>query len=191
MTLTESELRRLGQAMTDLVEEGVIWPDMANAITLLLLTGARKSEILSLEWGWVHLDQHMILLPDSKTGKKLLYLSNASVELLELQRKISRHPDSIFVFPGRDGDKPLVNISKPWTAICERAELEGVRLHDLRHTHASIAVGQGVGLPIIGKLLGHSQTQTTARYAHVDSVPALQAVNTVGDVITGAVQRKP
>ena len=136
-------------------------------------------------------DQHMILLPDSKTGKKPLYLSNAAVDLLQLQSEISRHPDSAFVFPVRDGDRPLVSISKPWAAICERAELKGVRLHDLRHTHASIAVGQGVGLPIIGKLLGHSQTQTTARYAHVDCDPAIQAANSVGDVIAGAIQRIP
>ncbi|MDC0360713.1 tyrosine-type recombinase/integrase, partial [Alphaproteobacteria bacterium] len=86
-------------------------------------------------------------------------------------------------------DRPLVNLAKPWKHICEMAELEGVRLHDLRHTAASIAVGQGVSLPIIGRLLGHSQASTTQRYAHVDADPALAAVDRLGEMIGGAMGR--
>ncbi|KAE9624749.1 site-specific integrase [Parasedimentitalea maritima] len=180
------ELNKLGEAMRNLVDEGAIWPDMANALTLLLLTGARRNEVLSLKWSWVSLDQGLIRLPDSKTGKKTLYLSDHAVRLLQHQQKHSRDPDSSYVFPGQREGKHLINIAKPWSKICERAGLQDARIHDLRHTAASIAVGQGVGLPIIGRLLGHSQTQTTARYAHVDNDPALTAANTIGRAVAGA-----
>jgi len=96
---------------------------------------------------------------------------------------------SPFIIWGRSADRPLVNLAKPWKHICEMAELEGVRLHDLRHTAASIAVGQGVSLPIIGRLLGHSQASTTQRYAHVDADPALAAVDRLGEMIGGAMGR--
>jgi integrase len=76
-----------------------------------------------------------------------------------------------------------VNLAKPWKALCIAAELKGVRIHDLRHTAASVGVGHGLSLPIIGRLLGHSQPQTTNRYAHVDGDPALMAINTIGETI--------
>ncbi len=181
--LNMEELGRLGKAMRELVEEEALWLDMANAITLLLLTGARRNEILTCEWAWVSLDSQSIALPDSKTGRKTLYLSDHAVRLLQSQRDNSRDPDSKYVFPGQRNGQCLVNIAKPWDRICKRAELVGVRIHDLRHTSASVAVGEGVALPIIGRLLGHSQPQTTARYAHVDHDPAVTAANTIGDVI--------
>ena len=80
----------------------------------------------------------------------------------------------------------MINLRKPWTRVCEHAGIEGVRLHDLRHTAASIAVGQGASLPVIGRLLGHSQAQTTLRYAHVDADPALIAANQIGDAVDKA-----
>jgi integrase len=178
--LTTNEMQALGDAMRDLVDEGSIWPDMANALTLLLLTGARRNEILSLEWSWVAFDECIIRLPDSKTGRKPLYLSDHAVHLLKLQQEHSRDPASRYVFPGQRKGQNLVNIAKPWAMICQRADVKDARIHDLRHTAASIAVGQGIGLPIIGRLLGHSQTQTTARYAHVDNDPALLAANLIG-----------
>jgi integrase len=184
--LSKDELYRLGEAMRDLVDTGDVWPDMANAIMLLLLTGARKNEILTCEWEWVQWDQCVIFLPDSKTGKKQLYLSAPAIRILALQKDNTREPDSKYVFPGRDKTSNLINLSKPWKRIQKQAGLEGVRLHDLRHTAASIAVGQGVGLPIVGRLLGHSQAQTTHRYAHVDTDPALKAANTIGEAINDA-----
>ncbi len=184
--LSKDELYRLGEAMRDLIETGSIWPDMANAIMLLLLTGARKNEILTCEWEWVQWDQCVIFLPDSKTGKKQLYLSAPAIRILALQKDNTRDPDSKYVFPGRHKASNLINLSKPWKRIQKQAGLEGVRLHDLRHTAASIAVGQGVGLPIVGRLLGHSQAQTTHRYAHVDTDPALKAANTIGEIIDHA-----
>ena len=162
---------------------------MANAITLLLLTGARKNEILTCKWAWVSLDTQSIALPDSKTGRKTLYLSDHAVRLLQSQKEHSRDPESKYVFPGRRKGQCLVNISKPWDRVCKRANLENVRIHDLRHTAASVAVGEGVSLPIIGRLLGHSQPQTTARYAHVDSDPAVFAANSIGNVIGAALSK--
>ena len=85
--------------------------------------------------------------------------------------------------------KPLVNLAKAWKVICERAELADVRIHDLRHTAASIGVAQGLSLPIIGRLLGHSQPQTTSRYAHVDTDPALLAANAIGKALGEAMAR--
>jgi integrase len=101
-------------------------------------------------------------------------------------RQLSERPDagtSVFIIKGRLHGKPLVNMAKPWKGLCQAAELEGVRIHDLRHTAASIGVAQGLSLPIIGRLLGHSQPQTTSRYAHVDTDPALIAANTIGKAI--------
>ncbi len=186
--LSIAELAKVGEAMRQLVEEGDIWSDMENAITLLLLTGARKNEILTCKWSWVSFDTRSIALPDSKTGRKKIYLSDHAVRLLQSQQKHSRDPDSKFVFPGQRKGKCLVNISKPWGRICRRAKLKDVRLHDLRHTAASVAVGEGISLPIIGRLLGHSQPQTTARYAHVDSDPATFAANAIGNVMYSAMK---
>ncbi|NVO56025.1 site-specific integrase [Rhodobacteraceae bacterium B1Z28] len=185
--LSDPELERLGKAMRDLVDEGAIWPDVANLIRLLLLTGARRNEIAKCEWGWVNWEQKRISLPDSKTGAKPLFLGDSALQVLQSQKVTTRDPDSVYVFPGKKLNSPLVNLSKPWKLICGAAELKGIRIHDLRHTAASIAVGQGVGLPVIGRLLGHTQTQTTARYAHVDSDPALAAANAIGNAVGGSI----
>lgn len=187
--LSMAELARVGDAMSDLVAEGDIWPDMANAITLLLLTGARKNEILTCEWAWVSFDTQLIALPDSKTGRKPVYLSDQAIKLLQLQQEHSRDPNSKYIFPGQRKGQCIVNLSKPWGRICKRAELEDVRIHDLRHTAASVAVGAGVSIPVIGRLLGHSQPQTTARYAHVDHDPATLAANKIGHAILAGLKR--
>ena len=121
---------------------------------------------------YTHLDvykRQVLSLPDSKTGAKPVYLSDTAIAVLDHQ--LGNSADDPFIFPGSGSEGRMINLRKPWTRICQRAKLEGVRLHDLRHTAASIAVGQGASLPIIGRLLGHSQAQTTQRYAHVDSNP--------------------
>ncbi|KJZ21455.1 tyrosine-type recombinase/integrase [Tritonibacter mobilis] len=186
--LSTEELERLGAALTNLVDLGLLWPDMANLFRLLLLVGARRSEISNCEWNWIDWERRIIALPDSKTGAKPLFLSDEAITVLENQKITTRHQSSKFVFPGAKADKAIVNLSKPWKLICEEAELENIRIHDLRHTAASIAVGQGVALPIIGRLLGHTQTQTTARYAHVDADPALKAANVIGQAIGAAIK---
>lgn len=183
--LSMDEIARLGVAMGEMLASGEITPEAAAAIRLLLLTGARKNEILTVERSWIDLDRKVINLSDSKTGKKPLYLSDAAVAVV---RDVlgTADPESPYLLPGRATGKPLNNLAKPWRRLCERAGLTGVRLHDLRHTAASIAVGRGVNLPVIGRLLGHSQAQTTMRYAHVDKDPAIAAANSIGAAVSGA-----
>ena len=169
--LSYDELCRLGQALDELVIDDNLRFEAAAAIRLLLLMGARLNEVLTAHWAWVHWDQRVIALPDSKTGKKLVFLSpEALVILRDLERR--RH-DNPYILPGRIKGKPLNNLAKSWKRVCRRAELSKVRLHDLRHTTANIAVGRGGTLPVIGRLLGHRQAHTTQRYAHVDVDPAL------------------
>lgn len=179
--LSASELERLGAAMRSLIEEGQITPSAANAIRLLLLTGARLNELLTAEWAWVDWERSILALPDSKTGAKPVYLSAAAINVLHDQQVASEAEDYIFPGSGREGR--MINLRKPWAKVCAEAKLTEVRLHDLRHTAASIAVGQGASLPVIGRLLGHSQAQTTNRYAHVDADPALNAANAIGNAI--------
>ncbi|MCB2073422.1 MAG: site-specific integrase [Novosphingobium sp.] len=183
--LNAVELQRLGDAMRIMVEDGELSASAANAVRLLLLTGARLNEILSARWSWIDLDRRMLSLPDSKTGAKPVYLSDGAIAVLERQKGLVG--DNQFIFPGQGVEGRMINLRKPWVRVCERADLPGVRLHDLRHTAASVAVGQGASLPIIGRLLGHSQAQTTQRYAHVDADPALTIANAVGEVLAGKI----
>lgn len=146
------------------------------AIRLLILTGARLSEVLTLRWDSVDFERATIWLKDSKTGAKPIFLSTGTVELL---RAIPRDGENPYVIPGRKADTCLVNLEKPWRAIRKEAGLPDVRLHDLRHTFASYGVASGLGLPVIGMLLGHKNSATTQRYAHVGAHPARQAAETI------------
>jgi integrase len=186
--LNAVELGRLGGAIDALIHEGSISETAGNAVELLLLTGARLNEVLSAEWAWVDEASGILNLPDSKTGAKPVYLSDAAVAVLQRQRLKSA--DSLYLFPSRRDGKRIVNLRKAWVRICERAALESVRLHDLRHTAASIAVGRGATLAVVGRLLGHTQAQTTLRYAHVDTDPALHAANEIGRAVTAAMGSK-
>jgi integrase len=181
--LNAAELTRLGTALRSGREKGTIGVYAASAIQLLLLTGARLNEMLSARWQWVDWDRRVINLPDSKTGAKPIYLSDAALGVLRTLNHRQDRGTSDYIIKGRHYGKPLINLTKPWHRVCAEADLSGVRLHDLRHTAASIGVGTGIALPIVGRLLGHSQPQTTQRYAHVDSDPALVAANRIGDVI--------
>lgn len=183
--LTSAELKRLGASLQKLEAEGTITATPRNAIELLLLTGARLNEILTAQWKWADLKAGMLNLPDSKTGAKPVYLSEQAKTVLKRQKAISGRKK--FIFPSAtDPKKPFINLRKPWQRVCTDAKINNVRLHDLRHTAASIAVAQGASLPVIGRLLGHSQAQTTQRYAHVDADPALKAANEIGAVVSTA-----
>jgi integrase len=152
--------------------------DAAAALRLLIFTGARLREILDLRWEHVDLERGLLLLPDSKTGRKTIVLNRAAASVLKTHPR--RGP---FVVPGDDPERPRSDLKKPWAAVCRHAGLTGLRIHDLRHTFASIGAGASLGLPIVGKLLGHSQPQTTARYAHLDVDPLVRAANLIGDHI--------
>lgn len=154
------------------------------AIRLLLLTGARVGEILTLRWSFVDLERACLLLPDSKTGQKHITLNANAIAVLKAIPRIAGNP---FVIVGRFDRSRLINIQKPWRRIRKLAGIEDVVLHDLRHSFASVAAASGGSLPMIGKLLGHQHTMTTARYAHLADDPARQLNQKVGDVIAGAI----
>ena len=173
--LSSEELARLGTAL--LAEEKEA-PSAVTCIRLLIVTGCRLSEIQKVKWNYVDLKSKMILLPDSKTGKKTIYLGQAAIEEFQRTPKISRNP---FVITGNIDGQYLSDMQKPWRRIRKAADLEDVRIHDLRHTFASHGVAMGQGLPIIGKLLGHSQSQTTARYAHLAADPAIEVADKISE----------
>jgi len=151
--LTAEELQRLGHALdAELREHGDIYA--VAAIRLLILTGARLGEITTLRWEYIDLERGLLLLPDSKTGKKAIVLNAAARKVLEELPRLNGNPH---VICGHKEGQPLVNLHKPWGRIRKRAGLEDVRIHDLRHTFASLAARKGGSLPRIGALLGHTQ----------------------------------
>ena len=135
---------------------------------LLLFTGARLSEILTLQWTWIDFERGVARLPDSKTGAKNLPISAPALAILQALPRQSGNPH---VLPGDKPDSHFVGAQKPWQRLRKAAGLEGVRLHDLRHAFASIAVASGDSLFIVGKVLGHRQASTTERYSHLQPDP--------------------
>lgn len=184
--LSDEELARLGAALVD--AEKSQNPVIVAVIHMLILTGARLSEMLTLRWEYVDLDRQVLRLPDSKTGAKTIVLNAAAVDVLSRLHRLEGNP---WVFPGHRHGSHLVNLQKPWREIRAAAGLDDVRLHDLRHSFASIAVGVGGSLPLIGHLLGHTQAQTTARYAHVASSPAKHLADAAGARIASAMRLNP
>ena len=167
--LTDEEFRRLGQVLDEAEESGGSPMYAAMAIRLLLLTGCRKSEVLNLHWDRVDLEKGEMRLPDSKTGPRTVLLSPPAAEVLA---RIPKADGSPHVIPGALNGNPMTALQRYWVKIRKRAGLEDMRLHDCRHSFASRALALGESLPAIGRLLGHSRVQTTARYAHLarDSV---------------------
>jgi integrase len=207
--LTSDELARLGDALREgetiglpyEVDEsrpnakhapkadkrrGKLDPFAVAAIRLLILTGGRLREILDAQWPQVDFERGVIFLADSKTGRKTLYLSAAAQEVLLSLPRIEGNPHLI---AGNKDGAPRADLKKPWAAVCRATGLQGVRLHDLRHSFASVGAGASLGLPIIGKLLGHSQATTTLRYAHLDADPLRRAVDAIGATIAAAMER--
>ena len=158
--LSAAEYRRLGAVLAMVA---TFEPAAVAAIRLLLLTGARASEILTLRWDY--LQPPRLHLPDSKTGPKFIYLGSDAIAVLEA---IPRRDGCPWVFPAGRGEGPLSTIYPEWEKIRRAATIPDVRLHDLRHSFASVAINAGVSLMLIGRLLGHSQPETTARYAHLE-----------------------
>jgi integrase len=179
--LNADELRRLGQALE--AADGQVHPSALAAIRLLVLTGARLTEILDLRWEWIDFDRGIARLPDSKSGAKNLYLPGSALHLLRSLPRIQGNPH---VLPGDRPGARLIGIQKMWQRLRREAGLENVRLHDLRHSFASMGAGAGLGLPIIGALLGHSQAATTQRYAHLAADPLRQASNLIGSELAKA-----
>lgn len=201
--LSDEELARLGATLRLGETKGLPWPPsvprkhgrkaeerktqlslhVAAAFRLLLFTGCRLREILNLRWSEVDLKRGMLFLPDSKTGRKTVVLNSPALQVLANVPKIA---GGEFVILGDSLKKPRRDLKRPWDLLRHHAALEDVRLHDLRHTHASVGAGAGFGLPIIGKLLGHKHTETTQRYAHLDNDPLRRASERIGTELAAA-----
>lgn len=178
--LSSDELVRLGEALSDAEKDNAESPYAIAAIRLLLLTGARRNEILTLRWKDIDFERQVLRLPDSKTGEKVIKLGPPSLAILASLDRVQGNP--YVIIGGKEGQH-LVGLQSPWERVRAKAGLEDLRLHDLRHSFASFAVAAGASLPMIGKLLGHTQPQTTARYAHLADDPVTQVNNTVSSDI--------
>lgn len=183
--LSEVELARLADVLNESEKGGAENPYVVAAIRLLLFTGSRLGEILNLEWAHVDFERTMLFLPDSKTGKKVIYLSAPALNVLAEIPRLKNNP---FVICGDKDRASLVNLQKPWGRIRKKAGLEDVRLHDLRHSFASVAASGGLSLPMIGKLLGHTQAATTERYAHLAADPLRAANEAIGQRIAAVMK---
>lgn len=205
--LSPEEFQRLGDAMREAETIGLPWqfnegvkakhrpkkaenqreiisPHPIAAIRLLLLTGCRLSEILQLRWSDVDFTRGLLDLPDSKTGAKEILLGAAALKVLAEIPRIEGNP---FVIVGEAKDKPRSDLKRPWKRLTAHAGLANLRLHDLRHSFASVGVGSGMGLPIVGKLLGHASPATTARYAHIAEDASRRALNTIESAIAAGI----
>ncbi|OLP58892.1 integrase [Xaviernesmea oryzae] len=181
--LSAKEMKKLGTVLARSEADGTESPYAVAAYRLLLLTGCRLSEIQKLQWQHVDIDEAQLNLPDSKTGAKTVHLGQAAVEAL---KKVTRVKGNPYVIVGKVEGGYLTDLQKPWRRIRKAAGLDGVRIHDLRHTFASGGLLVGEGLPVIGKLLGHTQVQTTARYAHLAADPVKAAATRISERLADA-----
>jgi integrase len=195
--LAGDELRRLTEALAVYPNQGA-----ANAIRLLLLTGSRRGEALGASWDQFNLEEGVWTKPSSHTKQKREHRVPLSAPVRQLLAEMraavdrraadtNREP-SPFLFPAerrargaRQGPGHMVEVKGAWRTICKLAGLSGVRVHDLRHSYASILASAGLSLPVIGALLGHTQPGTTARYAHLFDDPLRAATERVGAIVTG------
>jgi integrase len=176
--LSEQEIGRAADAITSAEREKKIGPHAAAGLRLALFTGARSGEITAIQWNQVYWDRKIVQLPDSKTNEsRTIHLSDAALEVLKTVPRVGR-----YVIAGAKTDEPFKNLSRSWIVARAYAGLDDVRLHDLRHSYASLAAGRGVSLQMIGKLLGHKVAATTLRYAHL----ARDAVSAVNDELGAA-----
>ncbi len=185
--LSEAELGRLGEVLNEAEQAGE-HPSVVAAVRLLIFTGCRRNEILTLKWGHVDFERGCLRLADSKTGAKLVPLGAPAIELLSALPRIEGNP---YVLPGALPGKHYVGLEKAWRRLRGCAGLHDVRLHDLRHSFASAGAGAGESLVLIGSLLGHRSTATTARYAHLSSDPLKAAADRIAGRIAAAMSGDP
>jgi integrase len=168
--LRQTELRRLGQVLTNCLNAGTETPHVVAAFRLLILTGCRLGEIQTLKWEYITPDG--MELPDTKTGARRIPLPQAARDVLA---QISHLPGNPYVIVGKVPGRHITDLQHPWRRIRELADMIDVRVHDLRHTYASNAVSSGMPIQMVGRLLGHTQLQTTMRYAHLADEPVREA----------------
>jgi integrase len=178
--LTEDEIAKAADAIDTAERTGKIGPHVAGGLRLALFTGARSGEITAIQWSHIDWERKFIRLPDSKTNEpRTIHLSDAAVEVL---RSIPR--SGPYIVAGAINGEPFKNLWRAWKIVRTLAGLPDVRLHDLRHSYASLAAGRGVSLQMIGKLLGHRVPATTQRDAHL----ARDAVAAVNDELCAAMR---
>ncbi len=175
--LTGEELARLTLALAEHDDQ-----QAANIIRLLLLTGARRGEVLAARWDQFDLEAGTWTKPGATTKQKTEHRVPLSAHARQLLTELRAYDE--YVFPGRGSDH-RVDIKRNWAAICKAANITGARIHDLRHTYASVLASAGLSLPIIGALLGHTQAQTTQRYSHLFDDPLRAATERVGSIVMG------
>jgi integrase len=183
--LSEAELAAVAQVLCDMEGERVEMPSAIMAIRLLILTGCRLNEIMKLQWSFVDRRSSCLRLPDSKTGKKDVPVGEPVLELLQSIPRIVGNP---YVITAKCGCGHLADLQPFWQRVRLRAGLIDARIHDLRHTFATMAASQGMSLPIIGKMLGHKTVQSTQRYAHLGNGTMSRAANEVAAPLVQAMQ---
>ncbi len=198
--LTTNELARLGAALRDAGSVGLPWqvdvlkpaskhtpkinqrtvlpPHIVAAFQLLIFTGARLGEILKLEWSQVDLGRAMLFLPDSKTGTTAILLAAPAASVLADLPRLGRYVVAS-ESAGTSEEQPRTDLKKPWRLITRCANLDGLRIHDLRHSYASVGAAGGIGLPLLGGVLGHADPKTTQRYAHLANDPLRRAADLI------------
>ena len=182
--LSDDEQVRLGQVLRQVHDDGTASLYIVSAIMLLILTGCRLNEIRTLKWEYVtpkHLE-----LPDSKTGRRRIPLPREAYDILQ---SLPRRDGNPYVILGESDTAPLVNLQKAWTRIRKLAKLEDVRMHDLRHTYASVAVMNGIDPFTLKEIMGHRNLQTTLRYAHFADEAVQRAAGSVASRLAGALSR--
>lgn len=149
-------------------------PQLGNIVRLLLLTGARKRELLDAQWEHFDLDRRAWFIPTSKTGKsRYVPLSQAALDVIEKLPRFKRCP---WLLPNPETRRPYTDIKHPWETARAAAGLDGLHIHDLRHSAASFMINAGIDLFAVGKVLGHADHQSTMRYAHLANDTLLAAV---------------
>jgi integrase len=158
----------------------------ANIVRLLILTGSRRNEVLAMRWDQLDLGAGVWTKPGHTTKQKTEHRVPLSAPARQILAALwAERPDGDWVFPGLGDSGHREGIKSAWPSICQAAGIAEVRVHDLRHTYASVLASAGLSLPIIGQLLGHTQTQTTARYAHLLDDPLRAATERVGAIVAG------
>jgi integrase len=185
--LSETEISAAADAIEQAEREGKIGPFGAAGLRLALFTGARSGEITAIQWEHIDWQRKLVRLPDSKTNEpRTIHLSDAAVEVLKTLPRVGP-----YVIAGAVPAEPYKNLSRAWIVARAYAGLEDVRLHDLRHSYASLAAGRGVPLQMIGKLLGHRVVATTQRYAHLARDAAAAVNDELCAMMQAAIAKKP
>lgn len=183
--LTDQEQFRLGQVLQEVLEDGTETEHVVSAFLLLLLTGCRRNEIQTLKWEYVHYTH--LDLPDSKTGRRRIPLPREAYDIIA---SLPRRDGNPYVILGITEEGHITDLERPWRRIRERAGLEGVRIHDLRHTYASVAMQDGIDPFTLKEILGHKNLTTTLRYAHLADDAVQRAAGSVASRVAGAMGRR-